>query len=154
MLRNGIGMQKKMKAFVVTVAMVILGTTGYAQTDNQTTELPEMPFAILANGQTVQKSAQVPSPLVPFIVPVVLVGTGTCKATLTVPEPGSGEMVSIVAAGVCSGPYTVFDYNVAAADHSITAQVAVEEYGIVFFAGTLLAPASHFPAKLSFKIAF
>ncbi len=154
MLRNGTGMHRKMKAVVLTVALVILGTTGFAQTDNQTTELPELPFAVLASGQTVQKSAQVQWPLVPVIVPVVLVGSGTCKATLTAPEPRSGELVSIVAAGACSGPYTVFDSNAAAADHSITAKVAIEEYGIVFFAGTLLAPPSHFPAKLSFKIAF
>jgi len=152
MLREKNNAQHTGKTFlIIIVAVMVFCSTVHAQSDTGTQSLP---FAVLYHGQSVKKSAQVSSPFVPFLLPVMLVGSGNCKATLSASEPQSGEMLGAVALGACSGPYSVVDYNAGAADHSITVQVVVEEYGIVFFGGILIAPASGFPRSLTFSVSF
>jgi len=149
------GKQIAVMAVFVSVTVLTVYGTAHAQSLSEAPAAAGIaPCAVLLNGQAVQKSAEIESALVPFIVPVLLIGDGKCSATLSAADPRDGEILSIAAAGVCCGPYRVVDSNAALSDHSLTARVTVEQYGIVFFAGTLIAPESHFPKKLSLKLSF
>ena len=128
--------------------------TGYAQADHAAGTTEESRLLVLCNGQSMKKSIQIQSAFDGCIVPVMLVGSGPCKATLSAAEPARGEWLWVAAAGAGCGPYPVFDFNAAPADRSITAQVTIEKCGFVFFIGMFASPLDHFPKNLSFTIAF
>lgn len=111
-------------------------------------------YAVLAKGQAVKKTAELAGPVGVFIMPVLLLGSGTCKATVSLSEQTATTLLGIAVAGVCRGPYSVVDYNGAPGSHSASAQVAVEDYGLVFLAGTVAGPAENFPLKLVLNVQF
>ena len=89
-----------------------------------------------------------------FIVPVLAIGSGKCKATLALAEPKDAEVMSLFCYGICFGPYTVFDCNTATSQYSVSTTVSVESWGGFFLLATSAGPAENFPQKLSVTVQF
>ena len=75
---------------------------------------------------------------------IAAIGSGKCKATLTLAESLDGEVISLV----CCGPYSVFDYKTATSQYSVSTTVTVETWGVFFVVATIAGPADNFPQKV------
>lgn len=111
-------------------------------------------FAVLSNGEVIKKSAELNFSFDQFIFPVLLIGSGKCKATVSLSGGKKTELVGVLCAGVSCGPYTVIDYNLAPGDHSASTMVTIEEYGLVFVVATAFLNASEDTRTLTLNISF
>jgi heterodisulfide reductase subunit A-like polyferredoxin len=147
--RNGISTRPATLCMTVCVGIVLLACLTASRS-----HAGQFDYAVLAKGQSVKKTAELAGPVDAFIVPVLLLGSGVCKATVSLSEQTSTTVLGIAVAGVCRGPYSVVDYNGAPGSHSASAQVTIEEYGLIFLAGTAAGPAENFPLKLVLNVQF
>jgi len=109
---------------------------------------------VITTEQSVKKTGSLPSSLDVFIVPVLAVGSGKCKATAALADPLDGEFISIFCLGACYGPYSVVDANTGYSSYAVSTTVSVETYGILCVFATAVGPAENFPKKLTVTIQF
>jgi len=109
---------------------------------------------VITTEQSVKKTGSLQSSLDVFIVPVLAVGSGKCKATAALADPLDGEFISIFCLGACYGPYSVVDANTGYSSYSVSTTVSVETYGILCVLATAVGPAENFPKKLAVTIQF
>lgn len=109
---------------------------------------------VITSETSIKKTGSFDKSLSVFIVPVLAVGSGKCKATLSVAEPLDTEIISLVCWGVCCGPYAVFDYKTAASQYAVSTTVTVETWGVFFVVATIAGPAENFPKKASVAVQF
>lgn len=128
--------------------MFTVAPAGAADTISKVQPVVITPEASIKKTGTFAKNLDV------FIVPVAAIGSGKCKATLALAEPLDNEIVNLFCWGVCSGPYSVFDYKTAASQYSVSTTVTVEAWGAFFVVATMAGPADNFPKKCSVTVQF
>jgi len=109
---------------------------------------------VITTEESIKKTGALAGSLDVFLVPVLAIGTGKCKATAALTEPQDGEVISLFCLGACCGPYSVIDYKTGASDYSVSTTVSVETYGILFMVATAAGPAENFPKKVSITVQF
>lgn len=146
--KNGI-MKKCCMFLLAALAAGCFGLCGQGQA-----VAAEIQPVVITNEAGIKKTGTLARSFDVFIVPVAAIGTGKCKATLALAEPLDSEIVSLFCWGVCSGPYSVFDYKTAGSQYSVSTTVAVETWGALFVVATVAGPADNFPKKCTVTVQF